>query len=57
MESEGTGTIPYGFGRVMRPDRKRGRGLHWLYPYGTIPRLLLFWMTTEALRTGSRQLN
>lgn len=26
------------------------------YPYGTIPRLLLFWVTTEALRTGNRRL-
>ena len=26
------------------------------YPYGSIPRLLLFWMTTEALRTGIRRL-
>jgi hypothetical protein len=26
------------------------------YPYGTIPRLLLFWITTEALRTNSRHL-
>ncbi len=26
------------------------------YPYGTVPRLLLFWMTTEAVRTGSRHL-
>lgn len=26
------------------------------YPFGTIPRLLLFWMNTEALRTGSRKL-
>lgn len=26
------------------------------YPFGSIPRLLLFWMTTEALRTGSRRL-
>lgn len=26
------------------------------YPYGSIPRLLLFWMTTEALRKGSRRL-
>jgi hypothetical protein len=26
------------------------------YPYGVIPRLLLFWITTEALRTGSRRL-
>jgi hypothetical protein len=22
------------------------------YPYGTLPRLLLFWMTTEAVRTN-----
>ncbi len=26
------------------------------YPYGTLPRLLLFWMTTEAVRTGNRRL-
>lgn len=26
------------------------------YPYGIIPRLLLFWITTEALRTKSRRL-
>jgi len=26
------------------------------YPYGTIPRLLLFWITTEAVRTKNRRL-
>jgi hypothetical protein len=26
------------------------------YPFGSIPRLLLFWMTSEALRTGERRL-
>ncbi len=26
------------------------------YPYGTIPRLLLFWITTEAVRTKSPQI-
>lgn len=26
------------------------------YPYGSIPRLLLFWITTEALLTGNRRL-
>lgn len=26
------------------------------YPYGTLPRLLLFWMTTEAVRTKNRRL-
>jgi hypothetical protein len=35
-------------------DHLRDRSLG--YPYGTIPRLLLFWMTTEALRTESRRL-
>ena len=27
------------------------------YPYGSIPRLLIFWITTEALRTASRRLH
>lgn len=26
------------------------------YPYGTIPRLLMYWLTTEALQTNSRRL-
>ena len=26
------------------------------YPSGSVPRLLMFWMTTEALKTGSRKL-
>ena len=26
------------------------------YPFGTIPRLLMFWVTTEALRVGGRHL-
>ena len=26
------------------------------YPYGPLPRLLLFWITTEAIRKGSRRL-
>jgi hypothetical protein len=26
------------------------------YPYGTIPRLLIFWITTEVVRTGDRRL-
>ncbi len=26
------------------------------YPYGTVPRLLLFWITTEAIRTKSSRL-
>ncbi|MBV8095986.1 MAG: hypothetical protein JO110_22700 [Acetobacteraceae bacterium] len=41
---------------TIRPgwDYKRRRSYG--YPYGTIPRLLLFWMTTEAVRTGNRRL-
>jgi hypothetical protein len=27
------------------------------YPYGSIPRLLLFWLTSEALRTGERKIH
>jgi hypothetical protein len=30
-------------------DYEKGKSIG--YPYGIIPRLLLFWMTTEALRT------
>ncbi len=38
-------------------DRKT-RDRTWLgYPSGSIPRLLMFWTTTEALRTGSRKLH
>lgn len=35
-------------------DRKTGRSLG--YPYGVIPRLLLFWIVTEAKQLGSRRL-
>lgn len=37
--------------RVQR-DAKNGRLIG--YPYGTIPRLLLYWLTSEAVRTKSR---
>ena len=36
--------------------RLRYRGKILRYPYGTIPRLLLFWMNTEAVKTKSRRL-
>ncbi len=41
---------------AVRPyyDRQQQRHLH---PYGTVPRLLLFWLTTEAVRTRSRILH
>jgi len=37
-------------------DPKTKKPINVGIPYGTIPRLLLFWMTTEALRTGSRRI-
>lgn len=43
----------------IRPGYKTdraGRRVCVGYPFGTIPRLLLFWITTEALRTKSRRL-
>jgi hypothetical protein len=39
----------------FKTDRS-GRRVCIGYPFGTIPRLLLFWITTEALRTKSRRL-
>jgi hypothetical protein len=41
---------------VIRPgwDRENQRPLG--YPYGSIPRLLLFWIVTEAKRMGKRRL-
>jgi len=40
----------------IRPgwDNKQNKPIG--FPYGSIPRLLLFWITTEALRVGSRRL-
>lgn len=35
-------------------DHKKNKSLG--YPYGSIPRLLLFWLTTEALRTKNRKI-
>ena len=39
-----------------KTDRSTGRRVCIGYPYGTVPRLLLFWITTEALRTRSPRL-
>ncbi len=41
---------------AIQPGMNIQTGKSYGYPYGTIPRLLLFWMTTEALRTQSRRL-
>jgi hypothetical protein len=39
---------------VIRPGWDSKKQCSIGYPYGTVPRLLLFWLTTEAIRTGSR---
>lgn len=39
-----------------RTDHETGRRQPIGYPYGVIPRLLLFWLTTEAVRTRSRRI-
>jgi len=39
---------------IQQGYSKDGKGIG--HPYGTIPRLLLYWMTTEALRTESPRL-
>jgi len=36
---------------AIRPGIDITTGKSYGYPYGTLPRLLLFWMTTEAVRT------
>ncbi|MBV8094158.1 MAG: hypothetical protein JO110_13245 [Acetobacteraceae bacterium] len=41
---------------TIRPGYDHSKRRFYGYPYGTIPRLLLFWITTEALRTGNRRL-
>ena len=40
----------------IQPGMNLKTGKSYGYPYGTIPRLLLFWMITEAIRTKSRRL-
>lgn len=40
----------------FKTERKTGKRVCVGYPYGTIPRLLLFWITTEAVRTQERTL-
>lgn len=39
---------------TIQPGHEKGKLLG--FPYGTIPRLLMFWATTEAIRTKSRRL-
>lgn len=39
---------------TIQPGIEKGKSLG--LPYGTIPRLLLFWLTREAIRTQNRQI-
>jgi hypothetical protein len=41
---------------VIQPGWDAAANCSMGYPYGTIPRLLLFWVTTEAVRTKQRRL-
>ena len=41
---------------AIQPGINIRTGKSYGYPYGTIPRLLLFWITTEAVRIRSRRL-
>jgi hypothetical protein len=41
---------------AIQPGINLQTGKSYGYPYGIIPRLLLFWMTTEALRKKNRRL-
>jgi hypothetical protein len=50
MRKNGNYTLVIQPGWNTKEDKSYG------YPYGSIPRLLLFWMTTEALRTNSPRL-
>ncbi len=46
-------SIEPGYVRIPEAQERRWLG----YPYGSIPRLVMFWLTTEALRTGERKLS
>lgn len=41
---------------VIQPGWDAKKDASFGYPYGTIPRLLLFWLNTEALQTKSRRI-
>jgi hypothetical protein len=40
----------------LQPGWNHSKGCSVGYPYGTLPRLLLFWVTTEAVQTKNRRL-
>lgn len=41
---------------TIQPGWNGREGKSYGYPYGSIPRLLLFWITTEAIRTKERRI-
>lgn len=41
---------------TIQPGWNTKKGKSYGYPYGTLPRLLLFWLITEAVKTKSRKL-
>jgi hypothetical protein len=41
----------------IQPGRDYERNVSLGYPYGSLPRLILFWLNTEAVRTKSRRLH
>lgn len=41
---------------TLRPGWNRKKNKSIGYPYGTLPRLLLFWIVTEAIRTNSSRI-
>lgn len=41
---------------AIKPGLNNKTEISYGYPYGTIPRLLMFWMVKESIKTGSRRL-
>jgi hypothetical protein len=54
--SRRNGNLTLAIRPAYRTDPTTGKRVCVGYPYGTIPRLLLFWITTEAVRTRSPRL-
>jgi Plasmid encoded RepA protein len=54
--SRSNGNLTLSIRSGWKKDPKTGQQRPIGYPYGTIPRLLMFWATSEAIRTKSRRL-
>lgn len=46
------------FRLILQPliDKKKGKVINYGLPYGTIPRLILAWLSTEVVKTKSREI-